>query len=52
MRRFLIDTDTAGDDVIALLLALRWPGLHADASTVCAGNVFLHEAVRNALITV
>ncbi|MBX6765315.1 MAG: nucleoside hydrolase [Rubrobacteraceae bacterium] len=52
MKRFLIDTDTAGDDVTSLLFALRWPGVSLEAITVVAGNVYLHEAVENALYTV
>jgi purine nucleosidase len=51
MARYLIDTDTAGDDVTSLLFGLRWPGVALDAITVAAGNVFLDQAVRNALIT-
>jgi purine nucleosidase len=52
MTKFLMDTDTAGDDVTSLLLALKWPGIELEAITVVAGNVFLHEAVENALYTV
>lgn len=52
MSRFLIDTDTAGDDVTSLLFGLLWPGITLEAITVVAGNVHLHEAVRNALYTV
>jgi purine nucleosidase len=48
---FLIDTDTAGDDVTALLFGLRWPETSIEAITVVAGNVHLDEAVRNALYT-
>lgn len=51
MTRFLIDTDTAGDDVASLLFGLLWPGVTLEAITVAAGNVHLHEAVRNALYT-
>lgn len=52
MTKFLIDTDTAGDDVTSLLFGLLWPGVELEAITVCAGNVHLHEAIRNALLTV
>jgi len=52
MTKFLMDTDTAGDDVTSLLFALNWPGVELEAITVVAGNVFLHEAVQNALYTV
>lgn len=52
MRRFLIDTDTASDDAVALLMALRYPGIQVEAITVVAGNVPLDQAVQNALYTV
>ncbi|MEZ5166758.1 MAG: nucleoside hydrolase [Acidimicrobiales bacterium] len=52
MRRFLIDTDTASDDAIALLMALRHPDVAVEALTVVAGNVPLDQAVQNALYTV
>ena len=52
MRRFLIDTDTASDDAVALVLALRYPGVQVEAVTVVAGNVPLEQAVQNALFTV
>ena len=52
MPRFIIDTDTAGDDVTSLLIGLRWPGAEVEAVTVCAGNVELDMCVRNALYTV
>lgn len=51
MPRFLIDTDTAGDDVTSLLIGLRWPGVIIEAITVAAGNVELEMCVRNALYT-
>ena len=51
MKRLLIDTDTAGDDVTSLLFGLCSPGVALEAITVAAGNVHLPLAVRNALIT-
>jgi purine nucleosidase len=51
-RKFLIDTDTASDDAVALLMALRDPGVEVLAVTVVAGNVPLDQAVQNALYTV
>ena len=51
MKRLLIDTDTAGDDVTSLLFGLRWPDVTLEAVTVVAGNVHLPLATRNALIT-
>ena len=52
MSRFLIDTDTAGDDVVSLLFGLLWPDVALEAITVCAGNVELDLCVRNALLTI
>jgi purine nucleosidase len=51
-RTILIDTDTASDDAIALIMALRSPVVHVAAITVVAGNVPLEQAVSNALYTV
>lgn len=51
MRTFLIDTDTASDDAVALIMALRSPKVHVAAVTVVAGNVPLPQATSNALYT-
>lgn len=51
-RRFIIDTDTASDDAVALIMALRAPDVEVEAITVVAGNVGLEQTVRNALFTV
>ena len=51
-RTFLIDTDTASDDAVALIMALRAPDVRVAAITVVAGNVDVHQATRNALYTV
>jgi len=51
-RTFLIDTDTASDDAVALLMALRAPDVRIAAITVVAGNVDVQQATRNALYTV
>ena len=51
-RRFLIDTDTASDDAVALVLAMQHPGIQIEAITVVAGNVPLDQGVQNALYTV
>src|SRR3978361_1637507 len=50
-RTFLIDTDTASDDAVALLMALRHPDVEVEAITVVAGNVPLDLALQNALYT-
>jgi len=51
-RTFLIDTDTASDDAVALIMALRAPDVCIAAITVVAGNVDVQQATRNALYTV
>jgi purine nucleosidase len=48
-RTFLIDTDTASDDAVALIMALRAPDVDVRAITIVAGNVSLTQATRNAL---
>ncbi len=50
-RRVLIDTDTASDDAVALIMALRSPAIRVEAITVVAGNVPLGQATQNALYT-
>jgi purine nucleosidase len=49
MRDFLIDTDTASDDAVALIMALRAPDIHVRAITTVAGNVSVEQSTRNAL---
>jgi len=51
-RTFLIDTDVASDDAVALLMALRAPDVRVVAITTVAGNVNVQQATRNALHTV
>jgi purine nucleosidase len=48
---FLIDTDTASDDAVALIMALRSPDIRVLAITTVAGNVAVQQATRNALYT-
>ena len=50
--RFVIDTDTASDDAVALVMALRHADVRVEAITVVAGNVPLAMGVQNALYTV
>ncbi len=52
MRHFLIDTDTASDDAVALVMALNYPDVQIEAITVVSGNVRVDQAVQNALYTV
>jgi purine nucleosidase len=51
LRPFLIDTDTASDDAVALIMALRNPRIEVLAITTVAGNVDVQQATRNALYT-
>jgi purine nucleosidase len=51
-RAFLIDTDTASDDAVALIMALRATDVRVVAITTVAGNVDVQQATRNALYTV
>lgn len=51
-RRIWIDTDTASDDVVALIIALKHPDVEVVGMSIVAGNVPLDMAVQNALITV
>jgi len=51
-RTLLIDTDTASDDAVALIMALRSPEVLVAAITVVAGNVPVTQATSNALLTV
>ena len=48
----IVDTDTAGDDVSSLLLALRRPEAELEAITVVCGNVRFEQQVENALYAV
>jgi purine nucleosidase len=50
-RTFLIDTDTASDDAVALIMALRWREIRVVAITVVAGNIPVQQATSNALYT-
>jgi len=50
-RQFLIDTDTASDDAVALIMALRSPDVEVVGITTVAGNVEVRQSSRNALYT-
>lgn len=49
--KFLIDTDTASDDAVALIMGLRSQDVDVLAITTVAGNVAVQQATRNALYT-
>ena len=48
----IVDTDTASDDAVALIMALRAPEARVVAITIVAGNVPLTQGSRNARYTV
>ncbi|QHS23403.1 nucleoside hydrolase [Virgibacillus sp. MSP4-1] len=50
MRRVIIDTDTAGDDTIALLTALHH--FKVEGVTITGGNVDFDQEVENSLYTI
>ena len=50
-RKIIIDTDTAGDDAVALIIAAKTQNVEILGVTVSAGNVNLEQAVKNALMT-
>jgi len=52
MRQFWIDTDTASDDAVAILMALRWPDVTVQGISIVAGNVPVDMGARNAGYTV
>lgn len=51
-QRYIIDTDTASDDAVAILMALQWPGVEVEAITVVFGNVSVEQGGINARYTV
>jgi purine nucleosidase len=48
---FIIDTDTASDDAVALIMALRSSDVDVAAVTTVAGNCPVEQATSNALYT-
>ena len=51
MGTYYIDTDTASDDAVALVIALRHPGISVVGIGIVAGNVPLEMGIQNALYT-
>lgn len=47
----IIDTDTASDDAVAMVMALRHPDIDVVGVTTVAGNCPLDQATSNALFT-
>lgn len=52
MLRILLDTDTAGDDTIAILMALRAKNARLEGITINCGNIRFDQEVENALYTI
>ena len=52
MRRILLDTDTAGDDAVAIMMALKARDAVLEGITINCGNVDFDQEVENALYTV
>ncbi len=51
MMHLIVDTDTASDDAVALLMALRHSSAQVVGITTVAGNCPVEQATRNALYT-
>lgn len=51
-RKMIIDTDTASDDAVAILMAHRSPDIEVLAVTVVSGNMRVEDGSRNARYTV
>ena len=52
MIKILLDTDTAGDDTTAMLLAMKSSRATLEAVTINCGNVSFDQEVENALYTI
>jgi len=51
-RKFIIDTDTASDDAVALLMALEWEDVKVEAVTIVSGNMSVEQGSINARYTI
>ena len=51
MQKMIIDTDTASDDAVALVMALQSPEVDVVAITIVAGNVDVSQGSQNARYT-
>lgn len=48
----IIDTDTASDDAVAILMAHRYPGVEVLAVMIVSGNMRVQDGSRNARYTI
>ncbi len=51
MRQIIIDTDTAADDALAVVMVLQQPGIVVHGLTINCGNIQFDQQVQNALYT-
>ena len=51
-RKIIIDTDTASDDAVAILMAHRYPDVNVLAVTIVSGNMRVEDGSRNARYTI
>ena len=51
-RKFIIDTDTASDDAVALLMALEWPDVEVEAVTIVSRNMPVEQGTINPRYTI
>lgn len=52
IKRVIVDSDTAGDDNLAILLALKQPQWIVEGITIAGGNINFDQQVENALYTI
>jgi purine nucleosidase len=52
VRRMIIDTDTASDDAVAIMMALQTPDIQVELVTIVAGNVPVAQGSINARYTI
>jgi purine nucleosidase len=52
LQRIILDTDTAGDDTIAIMMAMRAKGARLEGVTINCGNIDFDQEVENALYTI
>lgn len=50
--KYFIDTDTASDDAVALLMALEWDDVDVLGISIVSGNMSVHQGSINARYTV
>jgi purine nucleosidase len=51
-RKMIIDTDTASDDAVAIMMALQTPDIQVEAISIVWGNMPLEQGSNNARYTV